>query len=154
MSQSAALRTSLASQFGPMNFQNANVSLYSPNELSASSKVAKICVGSHELFNILALCRQLPKTEAKLISCDNGNNAGSTCTAECADLGYELAGNSAVSCSTSKVKVDMEKVLLSNESNRKSFNVEVEAFEEVAQWDGNLGVCESKFPVLVQNLKF
>ena len=37
----------------------------------------------------------------------------------------------------------MEKVLLSNESNRKSFNVEVEAFEEVAQWDGNLGVCES-----------
>lgn len=94
--------------------------------------------------NSVALCRQLPKTEAKLISCDNGNNAGSICTAECADLGYELAGNKAVSCSTSKVKVDMEKVLLSNESNRKSFNVEVEAFEEVAQWDGNLGVCESK----------
>ena len=46
----------------------------------------------------------------------------------------------------------MEKVLLSNESNRKSFNVEVEAFEEIAQWDGNLGVCESK--ELVVHLKF
>ena len=91
----------------------------------------------------------MPKTEAKLISCDNGNNAGSICTAECADLGYQLAGNEAVTCSTSKVKVDMEKVLLSNESNRKSFNVEVEAFEEVAEWDGLLGVCERK--ILLRN---
>ncbi|CAG5085953.1 Oidioi.mRNA.OKI2018_I69.PAR.g11061.t1.cds [Oikopleura dioica] len=107
-------------------------------------------VWSDEFPKCKPLCRQLPKTEAKLISCDNGNNAGSICTAECADLGYQLAGNEAVTCSTSKVKVDMEKVLLSNESNRKSFNVEVEAFEEVAEWDGLLGVCERTLcPTLV-----